>query len=304
MHREGLVVKRPGSLVKCRCWILSWGWGSFPFFEQRFCRTFGVLQNLFFNRLSLREMFCRTFLQNSGEPLGAPARLFRPCKFFSYHWVAIAVKIITKKYFTEVLFRHSYFRNSYKAITLQSKFLRMFSCKQGRTSGSNITKNMFWWNYFCNKHKDYHKRKNSKELCCNSVGQDGCQPAVKRSLAEGVWQKRAEKSGKSVRKSDPNGDQNEKSHRTPLAHRICGSLSFHFFLRKVLRKLPKVFGPEICGSEKTKSPRLIYRERLPCQEALKRDVLKGDIWKWNFAPKSALSHWNSHSTRKFSLLFL
>ena len=24
----------------------------------------------------------------------------------------------------------------------------MFSCKQGQTSGSNITKKMFWWNYF------------------------------------------------------------------------------------------------------------------------------------------------------------
>ena len=25
----------------------------------------------------------------------------------------------------------------------------MFSCKQGQTSGSNIAKKMFWWNYFC-----------------------------------------------------------------------------------------------------------------------------------------------------------
>ena len=32
----------------------------------------------------------------------------------------------------------------------------MFSCKQGQTSGSNITKKIFWWNYFCNNYKDYH----------------------------------------------------------------------------------------------------------------------------------------------------
>ena len=30
-------------------------------------------------------------------------------------------------------------------MAVQSKFPRMFSCKQGQTSGSNITKKMFWW---------------------------------------------------------------------------------------------------------------------------------------------------------------
>ena len=40
------------------------------------------------------------------------------------------------------------------------------------------------------------------------------------------------------------------------------------------------------------------------QEALEEDILKGDIWKWDFALKFAISHWNSHSTRQFSLLFL
>ena len=28
----------------------------------------------------------------------------------------------------------------------------MFSCKEGHTSGSNITKKMFWWNSFCNNY--------------------------------------------------------------------------------------------------------------------------------------------------------
>ena len=49
----------------------------------------------------------------------------------------------------------------------------MFSCKKGQTSGSNITKKMLWWNYFCNNHKDYYKNDCSKELFCNNFGQDG-----------------------------------------------------------------------------------------------------------------------------------
>ena len=43
----------------------------------------------------------------------------------------------------------------------------MFSCKQGQASGSNITKKMLWWNYLCNKYKDYYKNNCSKELFCN-----------------------------------------------------------------------------------------------------------------------------------------
>ena len=51
----------------------------------------------------------------------------------------------------------------------------MFSCNQGQTSGSNITKKMLWWNYFCNNYKDYYKNNCSKELFCNHFGQDGTQ---------------------------------------------------------------------------------------------------------------------------------
>ena len=44
------------------------------------------------------------------------------------------------------------------------------------------------------------------------------------------------------------------------------------------------------------------------QEALKGDILKGDIWKWDFALKLALENGislcSSHSTRQFSQLFL
>ena len=49
----------------------------------------------------------------------------------------------------------------------------MFSCKQGQTSGSNITKKMFWWNYFCMNYKDYYKNNCSKEIFGNNFGQDG-----------------------------------------------------------------------------------------------------------------------------------
>ena len=55
----------------------------------------------------------------------------------------------------------------------KAKFLGLFSCKKGPASGSNITKKIFWWNYFCNNYKDYYKRICSKELFCNNFGQDG-----------------------------------------------------------------------------------------------------------------------------------
>ena len=71
------------------------------------------------------------------------------------------------------LFWHNLFCKNYKTISLQSKFLHIFSCKQGQTSGSNVTKKMLWWNYFCNNYKDFTTNNCSKELFCNSFGQDG-----------------------------------------------------------------------------------------------------------------------------------
>ena len=49
----------------------------------------------------------------------------------------------------------------------------MFSCKQEQISGSNITKKMFWWNYFRNNHKD--KKQMFRGLFCNHFGQDSNQ---------------------------------------------------------------------------------------------------------------------------------
>ena len=64
-------------------------------------------------------------------------------------------KICTKKlFFTARLCRGGgatltlNFVKNYEAITLQGKFLHMFSCKQGQTIGSSIAKKMFWWNCF------------------------------------------------------------------------------------------------------------------------------------------------------------
>ena len=65
----------------------------------------------------------------------------------------------------------------------------MFSCKQGQTSGSNITKKMLWWNYFCNNYKDYYINKCSKVLFCNNFGQDGIGPSS-RFDTRGVTAKR------------------------------------------------------------------------------------------------------------------
>ena len=61
-------------------------------------------------------------------------------------------KVLQKILFKNNCFGAISFVKNYKTISLQSKFLRMFSCEQGQTSGSNITKQMFWWNYFCNNY--------------------------------------------------------------------------------------------------------------------------------------------------------
>ena len=101
-------------------------------------------------------------------------RHFSPPEFqcfssqFALHGLRALENTLTKKGFGTI--------NFYKincAIILQSKFLRMFSCKQGQSSGSNITKKMLWWNHFCNHDKDYYKNKCSKDLFCNNFGQDG-----------------------------------------------------------------------------------------------------------------------------------
>ena len=82
-------------------------------------------------------------------------------------------KIITKNTFQQKM-AQIIFKQVQKTISLQSKFLRRLSCKQGRTSGRNIAKKMFWWYYFCNNFKDHYKNTCcSKELFCNSFGQDG-----------------------------------------------------------------------------------------------------------------------------------
>ena len=49
----------------------------------------------------------------------------------------------------------------------------MFSCKQGQTSGSNITKKMLWWNNFCNSYKGFYKKNCSDDFFCNNFGQNG-----------------------------------------------------------------------------------------------------------------------------------
>ena len=47
---------------------------------------------------------------------------------------------------------------NFKTLTLQSTFLRMFSCKKGQTSGSNIAENILSGGIsFGNNYKDYSK---------------------------------------------------------------------------------------------------------------------------------------------------
>ena len=85
-----------------------------------------------------------------------------------------AAKIITKKLFTKKTFWCNYLGKRHKIITLQSKFLGL----QEGTRGSNITKKIFRWNYFCNNYKDYYKRQSSNDLWCNNFGQNGTSGAL------------------------------------------------------------------------------------------------------------------------------
>ena len=88
---------------------------------------------------------------------------------FSWQMEWFSVKIYKTNFSKIIVLAQFIFCKNYKTISFQSKFLRMFSCKQGQTSGSNITKNMFWWNSCCNNYKDYYKNNGSKELFCNTV---------------------------------------------------------------------------------------------------------------------------------------
>ena len=60
------------------------------------------------------------------------------------------------------MFWSNSFCKNYKRITLQSKFLGLFSCKKGHTCGSNITKKILWLNYFCNNYKNITKENVSR----------------------------------------------------------------------------------------------------------------------------------------------
>ena len=81
--------------------------------------------------------------------------------------LTIAAKMITENTFQKNCFGTINFVKITKHPLYASKFLRMFPCKQGQTSASNITKKMLWRNYFCNNYKDYYKNNCSEELICN-----------------------------------------------------------------------------------------------------------------------------------------
>ena len=58
----------------------SWAW------PPKFCRTLGGSAEPFFNKLfTMQNVLQNLPAEFFAEPLGAPARLFRPCEFFSQH---------------------------------------------------------------------------------------------------------------------------------------------------------------------------------------------------------------------------
>ena len=99
-----------------------------------------------------------------------------------YSWRIIYVLVSCQGVLQKLLFKKNCFGTikfvvkKYKTSSLQSKFLRMLSCKYGQTSGGNLRKTMFWWNHVCSTYKDHYKNTCSKELLCNNFGQDGKTP--------------------------------------------------------------------------------------------------------------------------------
>ena len=64
----------------------------------------------------------------------------------------IAAKITTKSTFQKELFWHNSFGQKYKTISLQSKFLRIFSCKHGTSQWQQHYKEIVLVElFFCNK---------------------------------------------------------------------------------------------------------------------------------------------------------
>ena len=63
----------------------------------------------------------------------------------SSKWLPVWPKLLQKILFKNNCFGTINFCKDYKTISLQSKFLRIFSCKQGQTSGSSIINKMLWW---------------------------------------------------------------------------------------------------------------------------------------------------------------
>ena len=126
-----------------------------------------LFSHAWYLRVLFRELFCRLFTGN-------PVRRCQKIIFGEFHFPVPPQLRLLQKSFTEEVFWHSEFcKKNYKTITLECTFLRMLSCKQWQTSGSNITKKMFWWKSFYNNVKDYYKNKCPKECFCKNFGQDG-----------------------------------------------------------------------------------------------------------------------------------
>ena len=145
---------RPGCRQKIFCkefW--GWGWGS-KSDPHMYNHTTVLLEDRYRN-VCQRHSADYTCLRVHGQEIPSRPKSLQKTS-------------LQRKYFGAILFC-----NNYKRITLQSKFLGLFSCKTGPASGSNITKKIFWWNYSCDNNKEYYKRNCSKELFCNNFGQDG-----------------------------------------------------------------------------------------------------------------------------------
>ena len=98
--------------------------------------------------------------------------LLQGCLLLSQKRIATAAKTITK-----ILFKKNCFATiNFIKITKQSLYKQnSFACSLANRYKpvAATLQRMLWWNYFCNNYKDDYKNNCSKELFCNTFGQDG-----------------------------------------------------------------------------------------------------------------------------------
>ena len=119
--------------------------------------------------MTLHSEIMACFLANRETPLATTLQRKSSCRIIFVKVTKIITKqFVPRNYFVTILTR---------MVTNQKSFRNpnpyCLGEKHPRTTGNNITKKIFWWNYFCKSYKKYYETICSKELFCNNFSKDG-----------------------------------------------------------------------------------------------------------------------------------